>query len=106
MCRESTDSIASKINRSKEVVWTSIQATEKYEKEKCDGRPPKVSPAERRPLLRETHEVEKSAGQLCNALDLTTGKKGVHRIYVQAVILFSRSSNGLQALQNPTKSKN
>lgn len=51
----STDEIACTLNRSKKVLWTFLQAPERYEKAKRSGRPSKMSAPGKRISLREAH---------------------------------------------------
>lgn len=75
-----SDVIGTAPERSKKVVWTSAQATERYRKAKRSGCPSKLSAMERRILLSEAHKGQKSAGQLSQYLNLPIGKKPVQLI--------------------------
>lgn len=56
---------AAALGQSKKVLWTFMQAPEKYGEAKCSGRPPKSSAAGRRGSYFEAHKKHKSARQLC-----------------------------------------
>ncbi|CDF32775.1 unnamed protein product [Chondrus crispus] len=73
--------IAESINRSKTVVHNFIKNPQEYRSKKRSGRPPKLMPALKRRVIREVSKGEKSANQICKALDLP-----VHRSRVQALL--------------------
>lgn len=70
----SIDDIATALEGSTKVLWTFIQASERYGKTRKSERPSKLSALNRRTLLREAHVGENSVGQLCQYLHLPIGK--------------------------------
>ncbi|CDF36130.1 unnamed protein product [Chondrus crispus] len=75
--REITESI----NRTKTVVHNFIKNPAAYGSKRRSGRPPKLTPALKRRVIREVSKGEKSANQIRKALDLS-----VHRSRVQALL--------------------
>lgn len=79
-CGRGIDKIAAVLERSKTFVWLFNNIPERYTEATRSGRSTKLSPTEKRLLLREARKVDKSAGQLCSKLDLPITKKRVHQI--------------------------
>lgn len=80
---KSTDDIATALERSKNVVWTFMQAPEVHSKTKRSGRLPKVCAADKHILLREAHKGQKLAEQLLSRPGFAHRKEQSRPDYVQ-----------------------
>lgn len=76
----SGNAIAKQLGRSRKVIQTFLKDPEGYKVNKWPGRPPKISPATKRNLLRQASKGEKTSKQLVKDLNLPIKHRRVQQI--------------------------
>ena len=84
--------IAKRVGKSRKAIQTFLKARNAYNETHAGGRPPKMSPADSRRLLREASKGEKSAGTLTRELELPISKRRAQQILSGSPLLKYRKA--------------
>ncbi|CDF38566.1 unnamed protein product [Chondrus crispus] len=79
--------IARRVKKSRKAIQTFLKVPQVYNEKHAGGRPPKMTPAESRRLLREASKGEKSAETLRRELELPVSKRRAQQILSTSPLL-------------------
>ena len=104
-CGKNQKEIAKRLRRSRCVIQNYLRDPDNYGTRKSPGRPSKITPAQKRLLLREASLGNKSADELRRELDLPISTRRVQVVLHDSLNLVSKRTNKDPEMRSAHKKK-